>query len=89
VTTPTDQQRAAMILACSEGYVRPTSPTHQRRTNNRRLVETVKACQRAGWMTQGVGGQWVLTEAGHALVPSTPLRQYRRDIDGPDDEAVF
>jgi hypothetical protein len=49
----------------------------------------VKACQRAGGMTQGVGGQWVLTEAGHALVPSTPLRQYRRDIDGPDDEAVF
>jgi hypothetical protein len=49
----------------------------------------VKACVAAGWMTQGMGGRWVLTDAGQALVPSMPLRQYRRDIDGPDDEAVF
>lgn len=88
MTGPTEQQMAAMILAMSEGYLRPASPTHQRRTRNRRLDATVKACVAAGWMAPISGGRFRLTEAGEALVPSRP-RPHRRDLDGPDDEAQF
>jgi hypothetical protein len=88
VSAPTEQQFAVLVLATSEGYVRPASATHQRRTRNRRLGVTVKACVAAGWMAPISGGRFRLTEAGEALVPSRP-RPHRRDLDGPDDEAQF
>jgi hypothetical protein len=79
---------AALILAMGDGYVRPASPTHQRRTRNRRLAVTVKACVAAGWMAPISGGRFRLTEAGEALVPHRTIVR-RKDIDGPDDEARF
>lgn len=88
MTGPSKQQMAAMILAMSEGYVRPVSPTHQRRTRNRRLGATVKACTAAGWMRPISDGRFKLTEAGEAFVPHHS-RPHRRDLNGPDDEARF
>lgn len=88
MTGPSEQQMAAMILAMSDGYVRPASPTHQKRTRNRRLGATVKACTAAGWMRPISDGRWALTEAGEALVPHRTIVR-RKDIDGPDDEADF
>jgi hypothetical protein len=71
---PTDRQQAALVLAESEGYIRPASPTHARRcaTTVGHLTNTAKQCQRNGWLCPISGGRYTLTEAGHGLVPSRP-----------------
>lgn len=68
---PSAPQLAAMILAESEGYVRPASPTHARRcaTSIGGLTRTAKACQTHGWLRAEAAGRFVLTDAGREHVP--------------------
>lgn len=75
---PSAPQLAAMVLAESEGYVRPASPTHARRcaTTTGRLAATVKACQARGWLRPVAGGRFVLTDAGREHVPSRPRPRF-------------
>jgi hypothetical protein len=72
---PSDHQLAALTLAVSEGYIRPASATHARRcrTTCGRLSKTVAVCVRQKWMWPISGGRYVVTEAGQAFVPSSPV----------------
>jgi hypothetical protein len=72
---PSDRQLAALVLATSEGYLRPASATHARRcgTTCGRLSKTVVVCVRQGWLKPISDGRYVVTEAGQAFVPSSPV----------------
>jgi hypothetical protein len=72
---PSGRQLSALVLATSEGYVRPASPTHARRcgTTCGRLSKTVAVCVRQKWMRPVSDGRYVVTEAGQAFVPSSPV----------------
>jgi hypothetical protein len=71
---PTDRQMACLVLAESEGYIRPASPTHARRcaTTVGHLANTAKQCQRASWLRPISGGRYVITDTGRVFVPSKP-----------------
>jgi hypothetical protein len=86
---PSEIQQAALVLATSEGYVRPASATHARRcgTTCGRLSKTVAVCVRQGWLRPISDGRYVVTEAGQAFVPSSPVAH---PFSEPNrDEAVF
>lgn len=72
---PSPQQQAALVLAMTEGYVRPASATHARRCNTScgRLSKTVAVCVRQGWLRQIPGQRFAITEAGEQFVPSQPV----------------
>jgi hypothetical protein len=72
---PSDRQLATLVLATSEDYVRPASATHARRcgTTCGRLSKTVAVCVRQGWLKPISDGRYVVTEAGQAFVPSSPV----------------
>jgi hypothetical protein len=80
---PTDAQMSVLVLAMAEGYIRPSSPTHAKRlnTNTGRATRTVAQCVRQKWLRSIGDGRYRLTEAGTALVPSTPRH--------PKDEWLF
>jgi Mn-dependent DtxR family transcriptional regulator len=80
---PTDAQMAAMVLAMSEGYIRPSSPTHARRLNvsPARATRTVAQCVRVKWLRSIGDGRYRLTDEGAEHVPSTPRH--------PKDEWLF
>lgn len=81
----TTAQMAALVLAMSEGYVRPESATHARRCNTStgRLFETCKTlCRTDPPLMKAIsGGRYQATDAGHEHVPSTPVR---RRFDGTE-----
>jgi Mn-dependent DtxR family transcriptional regulator len=75
---PSDAQLAVMVLAMSEGYIRPSSPTHARRLNvsPARATRTVTQCVRVKWL-RGIGdGRYRLTDKGAEHVPSAPRPRF-------------
>lgn len=72
---PSDKQLAALFLAVADGYVRPASATHAHRcaTTCGRLSRTVAICVRQGWMRPVSDGRYVITGAGEAFVPPSPV----------------
>jgi hypothetical protein len=70
--TPSVAQKTAMVLAESEGYLRPASPTHAKRcrTSVAALARTARSCVANGWMRPISGGRYQLTDAGREHVPS-------------------
>jgi Mn-dependent DtxR family transcriptional regulator len=69
---------AVMVLAMSEGYIRPSSPTHARRLNVHpsRATRTVAQCVRAKWLRSIGDGRYQLTDEGAGHVSSAPRPRF-------------